>query len=433
MNSRFKFKKTILENLPLPAPNTRATYHDTGELGLQLRVASTAIKTFSYVYRHEGVQQRYTIGRFPDISVEQARDAVKRLKAKTTMGENPAAAKRQGKLHAQAELTLEQAFNRYHNDYLVPEGKRTANELRDEFARFFGHVPPGQKKLRGCEKTKAKGGVRWERRKLSSITPADVRRMMLSLKDGVGPRTANKALVMLKAIYNKMMAWHLYEGPNPCIDNSVKKFASGEQSRGRYLRGEELPRFFEALAAMDETFQDFVVLSLTTGARLQNVLSMRWGDLEIGHELKVWTIPGTESKNGEQMVIPLTGPAINILKRRKEAAPRDAVFVFPAARQAGHMSAPKRKWKALLEAARITDLRIHDLRRSLGSWQINTGASLAIVGKSLGHRSSSATMVYARLQVDPVRDAMERAWTAIAEQAGIAPNAEIVPLKSNVS
>lgn len=419
MESRFSFKKSILTMLPLPAPKARATYHDTKEPGLQLRVTCTGKKTFSYVYRCDGLQQRFTIGSFPSISVEQAQSATQKLKARITMGENPAAARRQGKEDAQAELTLEQAFNCYYNDYLVPEGKRTAEALRDEFPRFFGQVPSGQKKLHGREKTKAQGGVRWERRKLSSITAVDVRRMMLSLKDGIGPRTANRAMAMLKAIYNKMIAWHLYDGPNPCEDNSIKKFASGEQSRSRYLQGEELPRFFAVLATMDETFQDFVVLSLTTGARRQNILSMRWRDIQIEHEPQIWTIPGKQSKNGESLVIPLTTQAINILKRRKGAASPDATFVFPAAGKSGHMSTPKRKWKALLDAAGIEDLRIHDLRRSLGSWQINTGASLAIVGKSLGHRSSSATLVYARLQVDPVRDAMERAWGAMQHNAGL--------------
>jgi len=61
----------------------------------------------------------------------------------------------------------------------------------------------------------------------------------------------------------------------------------------------------------------------------------------------------------------------------------------------------------------LPDIRIHDLRRSLGSWQAVTGASGFIIGKSLGHRSQQATAIYARLNLDPVRASVERATEAM--------------------
>lgn len=83
------------------------------------------------------------------------------------------------------------------------------------------------------------------------------------------------------------------------------------------------------------------------------------------------------------------------------------------------MMEPRKPWLALLEAAGLEDVRLHDLRRSLGSWATMTGASLTIVGAALGHKSPMATRVYARLQTDPVREAMERAQAAMFEHAGI--------------
>jgi integrase len=78
--------------------------------------------------------------------------------------------------------------------------------------------------------------------------------------------------------------------------------------------------------------------------------------------------------------------------------------------------------------ARLTDLRIHDLRRTLGSWQAATGASLAVIGKSLGHKDMASTMVYARLDLDPVRQSMEKATSAILVAAGIQTSADVVQL-----
>jgi integrase len=59
------------------------------------------------------------------------------------------------------------------------------------------------------------------------------------------------------------------------------------------------------------------------------------------------------------------------------------------------------------------DIRLHDLRRTFGSYQAITGASLPIIGKTLGHKSQVSTQVYARLNDDPVRDSMEKAASAM--------------------
>ena len=79
--------------------------------------------------------------------------------------------------------------------------------------------------------------------------------------------------------------------------------------------------------------------------------------------------------------------------------------------------------------ARLDDLRIHDMRRTLGSWQAATGASLVVIGKSLGHKSTQATEVYSRLNLDPVRDSMQTATRAMLAAGGLIQTAEVVPLK----
>jgi integrase len=78
----------------------------------------------------------------------------------------------------------------------------------------------------------------------------------------------------------------------------------------------------------------------------------------------------------------------------------------------------QKAWTDLLSQADFDEhLRFHDLRRSMGSWQAMRGASLAVIGKSLGHKSSKATEVYARMNLDPVRDAMQTAVDAMRDRA----------------
>ena len=71
------------------------------------------------------------------------------------------------------------------------------------------------------------------------------------------------------------------------------------------------------------------------------------------------------------------------------------------------------------EAYDMSDLRIHDLRRTLGSWQAKTGASLAIIGKSLNHKTLQATAIYSRLDLDPVRQSVNIATQAMLTAGGI--------------
>jgi integrase len=94
--------------------------------------------------------------------------------------------------------------------------------------------------------------------------------------------------------------------------------------------------------------------------------------------------------------------------------------VFPGRGKTGHLVEPKTCWKRVLNRAGISDLRLHDLRRTLGSWQAIQGAGLPIVGKSLGQSSIHATAVYAHLVTDPVRASVNKATTALLEAGGVA-------------
>ena len=109
------------------------------------------------------------------------------------------------------------------------------------------------------------------------------------------------------------------------------------------------------------------------------------------------------------MLVVLAPQALEILLRRLSENP-DSEWVFPSPRNGGgHIVNVKYPWKRITERAGIPDLRIHDLRRTLGSWQAMNGASLPVIGKSLGHSSLSATQVYARLGTAPVLDSVSHA------------------------
>lgn len=438
---KFNFTQASLAGLVAPG---RRTYHgDTTQRHLFVSVHPSGEKTFYVVRKIGGRTIRVMLGRFDpgipgsreipaaadplgligntaSLNIKMARALASAVNVQLDRGVNPATERKRDRLAKEGEPTLRQAFERYYRDHLIPHGKRTAEELRGDFARYLGIVPPRLPGMVGPTPRKPDCAVDWERRKLSSIQPEEVRRWMVALKDGIGPRTANKAYGLLRTIYRKAKEWRLYTGDDPC--DGIPKFP--ERERSRFLQGHELPAFFEALGQCEsDNFRHYILLSLATGARKSNVLGMRWADLDFTAGL--WTIPGAKSKSGDPMVIPLTSIAREVLAARRG---NGSEWVFPSRAACGHITDFQKQWDDLLKTAGLENVRLHDLRRSLGSWTAMQGASLAIVGRALGHRSSDATHIYARLHTDPVLDAMERGLAAILAHGGVTETGDVVNL-----
>jgi integrase len=406
-SDRFNFTKASIDALPLPAAGERATYHDQHTAGLQLRVTSSGKKTFSLYKRTKGGKpERITIGCFTDgVTVEQARTKALKLKSAMSEGISPAMAVRASR----AELTFGEAFNMYIRDHATPMGLKSIERMRGDFERYLGTMPKTPKKKHGKERVKSPGSVNWQDRKLSLISQRDIKDLRASLVKECGIAAANHALKLVRVVFNKMCEWGEFKGENPALNPGLLKIAS----KDRFLQKHELPPLFEALAKTSNTnIRDFILLSIMTGARRSNVLSMRWCDIDL--ERAEWRIPDT--KNGDPVIVQLSREAVETLQSRAPI-PDGTEWVFPGSGKTGHMVSPKNGVSTILKAAKIEKLTIHDLRRTLGSWQAITGASLPIIGKSLGHKSVAATQIYARLSADPVRESVQRATGAIFDAA----------------
>ena len=146
------------------------------------------------------------------------------------------------------------------------------------------------------------------------------------------------------------------------------------------------------------------MISLFTGMRRNNILTMRWEHVDFASGL----IYVPDSKGGQPLQIPMVNQVRELLQKINHN--KNSGWVLPSIKsKSGHLEDPKRPWQELLRNAEIENLRLHDLRRTMGSWQAISGSSLPIIGKSLGHKSTSATQVYSRLTVDPIRDSMQTA------------------------
>jgi integrase len=413
MAARIRFTKTAIPALRLPKKGARSVIYDTEVPKLAIRLTAAGARTFYVVKRDGAGVSLVKLGTFPDMTPEQARNAAGRVLGDFAKGINPATAKRVER----DKQTLGEAYEQYRVLHITPRGIKSAAEIHALWERCLGTMPDAPAKKHGRKRAKHPAGKDWANRKLDAIDNAAVR----ALHAGIGKthRTmANRVVELLSSIYNRAIEAG-YRGGNPTT--GIKPYK--ETKRDRFIQGGELPRFFTALAEdTSADFKHFVLLSLLTGARRNNVLAMRWQDADI--KAATWRIPQT--KNDEPQVVALVPEAVELLRERK---PQHEGFVFPAPSKAGYMTPPKKRWTALLKRADVADLHIHDLRRSLGSWQAISGASLAIIGKSLGHKSADATMIYARLSLDPVRASLNTATSAMLEAAGVKKPGKVVKLR----
>ena len=395
-----KFSKTTLQALELPEQGKRLTIYDTETPKLALRATAAGTKTF-YVVKRAGASMAWVkLGTFPEMTVEQARKAAALALGEFASGANPAAARRAFK----AEPTLSEFFTEYGNRH--GEKKRA---WAADVQRFRDYL---QKPMGG--------------KKLSEIDRAMIAKVLHDAeKAGKSVATVRNIRALASGVFGKAVEWGFLDY-NPA---QGVKVAGKKVSRDRFLQADELPRFFAAVAEEEPAMRDFILLALLTGARRANLCAMHWRELDLS--AGVWRIPVT--KNGEPQSVTLCPEAGAILEARKEAT--GGGFVFPGTGRTGHIVEPKKAVERVMARAGIpygrdvpNGVTLHDLRRTLGSWQARTGASLAIIGKSLNHKSPQATAIYARLDLDPVRQSVNTATSAMLEAAGLKDAADVVML-----
>ncbi|MEY2334278.1 tyrosine-type recombinase/integrase [Acidithiobacillus ferrianus] len=397
MPEKMQFTKARIAALE-PVPGKRITVYDETQKGLCIRVTPAGAKAFYCVRRVEGKVEWVRIGDATTVTIETARTTTAKIVNDIAAGTNPAEQKRIRK----AEMTFSDLFSEWVKDCKARD-KKSLSKDQDNYRLH----------LQGLA-----------RKKLSDIQRNEIRKLHSTLSVKSGKFLANRVLALVRALFNFGIKTLDIPGlTNPAAGLKMNR----EESRDRRLHPDEMPKFFEALAAeQNPDMRDYVMLSLLTGARRSNVLAMTWEEIHL--DRRTWTIPGSKAKAKDNITVPLTTAAIEVLQARAEASGAQG-WVFPGAGKTGHLVEPKKGWQRLLQRAGIEDLRLHDLRRSLASFQIDAGVSLAVIGKGLGHHSQQTTAVYARLAQDPVADAWQKGTDAILVAAGVKKTAEVVPLK----
>lgn len=378
-----KLTKKVIDAAKHPASG-QVFLRDDELKGFCLRVTPGS-KSFCLERAVHGRVRRGKIGRYPDLTVEQARQQAHEMIVAIGQGKDPFVERRQRRDRLP---TFGELIDLYRQRHLIH--RKSAINDEGVFRHHLAH---------------------WRNRPLTSITRGDI--IKLHTKIGTTPssvvrpgrpkavpmpRHANYILSLLRLMFNLAADWGLNPGPNPCL--RIKRFP--EVSRDRFVKPDELPNLWQAIQEEPNVFvRAALFVSILTGARREEVLTMKWADLDTTQGL--WRIP--ETKSGRVHLLPLPRPVLAELQKLPRFDGND--YVFAGRWRRSHLVNVTAPWHRIRQAAGIADVRLHDLRRTLGSWLVAQGHSLPLIGKALNHSSVSTTQVYARLQLDPVREALE--------------------------
>jgi len=194
-------------------------------------------------------------------------------------------------------------------------------------------------------------------------------------------------------------------------DSPMRKVTKLKEPRGRvrFLSTEERERLLAACQVSKNTsLYTIVVLALATGGRQQELLTLRWPDVDF----KRGTLTFHETKNGDRRTIPLTGYALDLLKQHAHVRDLETDRVFPAYTNIKRCRI-RDAWNNAVRRAGITDFHFHDLRHSFASYLAMNGASLLEIAEVLGHKTLAMVKRYAHLSEAHTRGVVERMNRAV--------------------
>ncbi len=365
--------KVTVEAAKAPASG-QAFIRDDAIKGFAIRVIASGAKSYIWEGRIGGRNRRITLGRHPDLSCAQARAAALRLRAAVASGGDPFAERQKEK----QEPTFGELARRYVEEHSKLHKR---SWLRD------------QRRLGRC--------TAWNGWRISTITVADTAKLQQRIAEERGPVEANRVLELLRTVFNRAKRWGLCE-TSPVL--GLERFK--ERPRDRFLGDQELVKLNDSLLQEGELWRAYFALLLLIGLRRSELASLRWQDVN----LESGTLRLEHTKSGEPRLAPLPRAAVEVLR----TLPRDSEWVFSSRSKSGHVTETHSAWSRVCQRAGLVDARLHDLRRTCASRLAMAGVGIPVVGAVLGHRRlSGATEIYARVNLDAARAALEANATSM--------------------
>lgn len=444
---KFVFSKTSIEALR-PDPLKRVFHSDHKVRGLQLLLQPSGHKHF-YLYRKiRGRPERISLGTYPDLSVDAARRKAEHFNAKIAEGDDPSEVMRKQR--------DQETFQDLYDMYMERHAKVHKRSWKLDAAYWRKYLAPLARYRIGDLKRRHFAEIHSE---LSKAQPV----------------VANRVIAFVSSMYGRAFEWGIWEGTNPCKgiranrEVARSRFLRGAELRRFLMAVDEEPcettRDLMLIALLTGARQANVLqmrweeLDLEEADWVIPAKKFKTGesqDIPLAPEAVVilsrrhdeskspWVFPAMRGDSDSGYFRGIANAWKRILIRTEAIGLAEMIAQRS---QIGFEEVKERIWQrvsasrskhamkrsrssatdAVLEELRdevrrlgldpnvavIRDLRMHDLRRTLASWQVKTGATLFVASKSLGHKDMKTTLGYAHLDDAPIRLAMETAGAAM--------------------
>lgn len=338
-----------LKSLPLP-DSGQTTYWDASTSGFGVRVSQGGSKSFVVV--HGVNRQRETLGRYPTITLKQARARAKTLLAEITLGtqQNRTVSYREAR-----ELFLEAC-----------EAKNKKNTVDYYRKRLDTHF-------------------RFGRKRLDEITRMDIQSRIRKIK--TSPSEQNHAFVVIRTLMN----WALREQYIEQSPIAAMKPPAKPKARDHMLSEYELLQVFRSAQTHPYPFGPIVSLLILTGQRRSEISSLEW--TWIDQEQRIITIPASATKNKRVHTLPYGDLVEAALKDIPEVGP----YLFPSRSDKGTVFNGWGKCKARFDQRidNVASYTLHDLRRTFATTHAKIGTPIHVTEKLLNHVSGTISGVAA--------------------------------------
>ncbi|KTD67568.1 tyrosine-type recombinase/integrase [Legionella shakespearei] len=401
-NKAIKLTKSFIDKIKLFEGKDQVFYRDEQLKGFALRVTSNGIKSFVVETRIAGKVKRVTLGKYGQITAEEARKQAKHLLGKIARGDNPIAEKKANKIK---HLTLKEVFN----DYLKARKDLKALTIKD-YQGILRQVM-----------------LDWLDKPLINITREMIAKRHVQYGQTNSKARANYAMRVLRAVFNFAVHEYQLEDGQPIIAVNPVEYLSHTRSwyrvdrKNTMIKSHQLAVWCEGLERLGTQedypqammWKDYFLLILFTGLRRMEAASLCWADIDF--KAKTFTIQNT--KNREIHTLPMTNFLFELFQRRKQF--RINEFVFPAPSKTGHLMEPR---KAMLRVAELSGVSftVHDLRRTFATTAESLDLPAYALKRLLNHKMNhDVTAGYIMRDVERLRKPLQRISDFLLEQMQI--------------
>jgi integrase len=384
MNSmtRFRFTVRSLEQLPAcPIDRKAVEYSDIDQPGLKLAQSRTS-QTFWYRFIYKGKKGAIRLGRYPNLSIQEARQLALAYRTRIEHGEDPRI--------IQGEDDAHWTFKRFVQEVYLPYSYQHKRSYRDDISKLSLHILP-----------------RFGSLLLTELKRRNLETYLGELRLTHSDATVNRHLTLLSAILRRAVAFD-YLARNPCT--GISRYREDTQ-RQRNLSAEELARLLMVMAHDSNTVAMAAIhLLILTGTRKSECLNAKWTHINFAGQ--TWLLPHTKAQRSRY--VQLNDAALALLEQLPSR--HNSVWLFPGREPSKPLADPRKAFARVLAAAGIEPMCLHSLRHTFASLAVSSGQSLYSVQALLGHASPTMTQRYAHIANSTLRGASQ----AVADVVGLA-------------